>query len=54
MDKSVFAARIIDFEPKSGKPILSSRESVVDEQNWKNISAEGTSIAFKEADDLRN
>jgi len=49
-DKSVFAARIIDFDQKVGKPILSARESIVDEKSWKNICPEGTSIAFKEAD----
>ena len=26
----IFAARVIDFETKTGKPILSARESVVD------------------------
>lgn len=49
--KAVFAARVIDFEQKTGKPILSARESIVNSKTWTNISPEGTSIAFKEQDD---
>lgn len=49
-EKCIFAARVIDFEPKSGKPILSSRTSVVDAQTWKTMSPESTSLVFKQAD----
>lgn len=49
-DKSIFAARIIDFEAKTGKPILSTRESVVKAETWKNIEPESTSLAFKQED----
>jgi len=52
-DKKVFAARVIDFDTKSGKPVLSARESVVDDKLWKFTQPEGTSIEFKEADEER-
>lgn len=53
VDKAVFACRVIDFEPKTQKPILSCRESVLDQIGWKLISAEGTSAAFNKADESR-
>lgn len=52
-EKAVFAARVIDFDPKANKPIFSARESVVDEASWSSISPSGSSIAFKEHDEQR-
>ena len=49
-DKCIFAARVIDFEQKSGKPILSARNSVVDAKSWATMSPESTSLVFKQAD----
>lgn len=46
----VFAARVIDFENKTGKPILSSRASVTSKETWRSMSPEGTSLAFKQDD----
>lgn len=50
-DRSIFAARVIDLD-KNGKLQLCTRESVVDEQTWKEIRPEGTSIRFQEQDAL--
>jgi hypothetical protein len=44
-DKHIFLARIIDTA-KNGKIVLSSRESVVDENKWKLLSPQGKSIHF--------
>jgi ribosomal protein S1 len=52
-DKSVFAARIIDFDAKGGKPVVSARESVVEEEGWKTIQPTGSSAAFQLADEQR-
>lgn len=49
MQKQVLAARIIDFD-KNGKIQLSTRESVVSSESWKNIRPEGPSIRFQEQD----
>ena len=46
-DRSIFAARVIDFD-KNGKMQLSARESVVGEMRWKDIRPEGASIRFQE------
>lgn len=43
--KAVFAARVIDHD-KNGKIQLCTRESVIDEENWKNLKPEGTSVSF--------
>lgn len=48
-EKSIFAARVIDTD-KHGKLQLSTRESVLDENAWKEIRPEGTSIRFQEQD----
>ncbi len=48
--KSIFAARIIDQDTK-GKWQLSSRESVVDDINWKRaVGPEGSSKQFQDLD----
>lgn len=41
----IFTARIIDTD-KTGKFVLSSRESVTDDYKWKLIGPEGKSIYF--------
>jgi len=41
----IFLARVIGFE-KGDKPLLSSRESVIDDEKWKLVSPEGKSIHF--------
>lgn len=43
--KMIFAARVIDHD-KNGKIQLSTRESVVDEESWKSIKPEATTIKF--------
>ena len=49
----IFAARVIGHDPKSGKVHLSTRESVLDENSWKLIKPDGTSLEFKELDQSR-
>jgi hypothetical protein len=48
-DRRIFAARVISLEPKTGKPILSCRQSVID--SWPIIH--GTSLKFKDFDQKR-
>ena len=46
----LFAARIIGFD-KNQKPLLSSRESVVDPKSWELISPAGKSVHFQKWDE---
>lgn len=48
----IFAARVIDFETKTGKPILSAREFATTDATWKTIGGDASSIAFKKADEI--
>ena len=48
-EKHIFATRIIDFESKTGKAIVSARQSVI--TSWSTI--QGSSIEFKEFDQKR-
>jgi len=41
----LFVARIIAFD-KHDKPILSSRESIVDDSKWALIGPEGKTVHF--------
>jgi hypothetical protein len=52
-DRSIFVARIIDFDSKGGKPIISARESVVDDASWASILPAGSSAVFKQNDEER-
>lgn len=47
--KVIFPARVIGFD-KNGKIQLSSRESVVDGDKWKNTKPDGPSIRFQDQD----
>ena len=46
----IFPARIISFD-KNQKPLLSSRESVVEQKSWELISPAGKSIHFQKWDE---
>ena len=44
-EQPLFLARVIDVSAKNDKPMLSARESVVDEKTWTAIQ-EGKSVHF--------
>lgn len=46
----LFAARVLGFD-KNEKPILSARESILDEKTWGVIGPEGKSIHFQKFDE---
>lgn len=43
-------ARVISFD-KHDKPVLSSRESVIDDSKWALIGPEGKSVHFQKFDE---
>lgn len=49
-DSPIFIARVIGFE-KGEKPLLSSRESIIDDNKWNIVGPEGKSIHFQKFDD---